>query len=161
MQHSAAILERCYNYSKQCCNNVTTLCCAKNRRCESSRVTSPLKSLMTLLHARVLLSIEKISYLLSCSSTNLKLYIIAKTRTTMTKAIRFPTKTTLVNACAPLSIEKSLEKARVKQHTRSKKSEIRAWHELARLENKLSYQVTCAGRSQCQEGFFGRPFCQQ
>ena len=40
-QHSAAMLEQCCNYSKQCRNNVATLCCAKNRRCESSRVTSP------------------------------------------------------------------------------------------------------------------------
>ena len=35
-------LEQCCHYSKQCCNNVATLCCAKNRRCESSLVTSPL-----------------------------------------------------------------------------------------------------------------------
>ena len=40
-QHSVAMLEQYCNYSKQCCNNVATLCCAKNRRCESSRVTSP------------------------------------------------------------------------------------------------------------------------
>ena len=41
-QHSIAMLEQCFNYSKQCRNNVdTTLCCDKNRRCESSRVTSP------------------------------------------------------------------------------------------------------------------------
>ena len=40
-QHSVAMLEQCCNYSKQCRNNVTTLCCDKNRRCESSRVTSP------------------------------------------------------------------------------------------------------------------------
>ena len=33
-QHSVAILE-------QCRNKDATLCCAKNRRCESSRVTSP------------------------------------------------------------------------------------------------------------------------
>ena len=33
---------QCCNHSKQCRNNVTTLCCAKNRHCESSRVTSPL-----------------------------------------------------------------------------------------------------------------------
>ena len=32
------MLEQCYNYWKQCRNNVTTLCCAKNRRSESSRV---------------------------------------------------------------------------------------------------------------------------
>ena len=40
-QHRVAMLEQCRNYTKQCRNNVTTLCCAKNRRCESSRVTSP------------------------------------------------------------------------------------------------------------------------
>ena len=40
-QHSVEILEQCCNYSKQCRNNDATLCCAKNRRCESSRVTSP------------------------------------------------------------------------------------------------------------------------
>ena len=39
-QHSVATLEQCCNYWKQCCNNVATLCCAKNRRCESSGVTS-------------------------------------------------------------------------------------------------------------------------
>ena len=38
-QHSVAMLEQCCNHSKQCRNNVATLCCAKNRRCESSRVT--------------------------------------------------------------------------------------------------------------------------
>ena len=37
-QHIVAMLEKCCNYSKQCCNNVATPCCAKNRRCESSRV---------------------------------------------------------------------------------------------------------------------------
>ena len=40
-QHSVAMLEQCCNHSKQCRNNVATLCCAKNRRCKSSRVTSP------------------------------------------------------------------------------------------------------------------------
>ena len=40
-QRSVAMLELCCNYSKQCRNNIATLCCAKNRRCESSRVTSP------------------------------------------------------------------------------------------------------------------------
>ena len=38
-QQSVAMLEQCCNYSKQCHNNVATLCCAKNRRCESSRET--------------------------------------------------------------------------------------------------------------------------
>ena len=40
-QHSVAMLEQRSNCSKQCRNNVATLCRAKNRRCESSRVTSP------------------------------------------------------------------------------------------------------------------------
>ena len=37
-QHGVAMLEQCCNHSKQCRNNDATLCCAKNRRCESSRV---------------------------------------------------------------------------------------------------------------------------
>ena len=41
-QHSVAISEQCCVHSKQCLNNIATLCCAKNRRWESSRVTSPL-----------------------------------------------------------------------------------------------------------------------
>ena len=44
-QHSVAMLEQCCTYSKQCLNHVATLCCAKNRPCESPRVTSPLKGL--------------------------------------------------------------------------------------------------------------------
>ena len=40
-QHCVAILEQCCNHSKQCRNNVATLCCAKSCRCESSRVTLP------------------------------------------------------------------------------------------------------------------------
>ena len=43
-QHNVAILEQCYNCSTQCRNNVATLCCANNRRCESSRLTSPVRS---------------------------------------------------------------------------------------------------------------------
>ena len=39
-QHSVAMLEQCCNHSKQCRNNVATLCCAKNHRCKSSCVTS-------------------------------------------------------------------------------------------------------------------------
>ena len=35
------MLEQSCNRSKQCRNNVATLCCAKGRCCESSRVTSP------------------------------------------------------------------------------------------------------------------------
>ena len=42
VQHSVAMLEQCCNYSKQYRNNVSPLCCAKNRRCESSRETSPM-----------------------------------------------------------------------------------------------------------------------
>ena len=48
-QHGVEMLEQCCNYSKQCRNNVATPCCAKNRRCESSRVTSPLRPSYTLL----------------------------------------------------------------------------------------------------------------
>ena len=40
-QKNVAILEQHCNHSKQCRNNDATLCCAKNHRCESSRVTSP------------------------------------------------------------------------------------------------------------------------
>ena len=40
-QHSLAMLEQRCNHSRQYCHNVTTLFCAKNRRCESTRVTSP------------------------------------------------------------------------------------------------------------------------
>ena len=40
-QHSVAMLEQCCNHSKQFRNNVSTLCYAKNRRCESFRVTLP------------------------------------------------------------------------------------------------------------------------
>ena len=45
-QHSVAMLEQCCSHSKQCRNNVATLCYAKNRRCESSRLTSPLKVML-------------------------------------------------------------------------------------------------------------------
>ena len=41
-QHSVAILLRhCFEWLKHC-SNIATLCYAKNRRCESSRLTSPL-----------------------------------------------------------------------------------------------------------------------
>ena len=47
------MLKQCCNYSKQCRNNVATLCCAKNRRCESSRVASPLhQEPMTLVYTK-------------------------------------------------------------------------------------------------------------
>ena len=42
-QHSIAMLEQCCNCSKQCRNNITTLCCTKSHRCKSSCVTSPLR----------------------------------------------------------------------------------------------------------------------
>ena len=35
------MLEQCCSHSKQCCNNVAKLCWAKNRRCKSSRLISP------------------------------------------------------------------------------------------------------------------------
>ena len=38
-EHSVAMLEQCSNYSQQCRNTAATLCCVKNRSCESSRVT--------------------------------------------------------------------------------------------------------------------------
>ena len=40
-QHSiTSLLQHCFE-SLQHCSNITTLCCAENRRCKSSRVTSP------------------------------------------------------------------------------------------------------------------------
>ena len=36
--HSDAMLEQCWKHSKQYRNNVVMLCCAKNRRRESSRL---------------------------------------------------------------------------------------------------------------------------
>ena len=39
-QYCVAMMEQCCNHSKQCRNNVVMLCCTKNRRSESSRVTS-------------------------------------------------------------------------------------------------------------------------
>ena len=39
-------LQQCWSHLKQRCNNVAALCCAKNRRCESSRLTSPLKVML-------------------------------------------------------------------------------------------------------------------
>ena len=41
MQHSVARLVQCCNHAEQSRNNFATLCCAKNRRCESPRVTLP------------------------------------------------------------------------------------------------------------------------
>ena len=40
-QHSiTTLLRHCFEWLQHC-SNIATLCCAKNRRCESSRVTSP------------------------------------------------------------------------------------------------------------------------
>ena len=39
-QHSLAMLKQYCNLSKQCRNNVATMCCAKNRLRELSRVAS-------------------------------------------------------------------------------------------------------------------------
>ena len=36
----ATLLRHCFKWLQHCCN-IATLCCAKNRRCELSRVTSP------------------------------------------------------------------------------------------------------------------------
>ena len=44
-----AMFKQCCYHLNQC-RNIATLCCAKNRRCESSRVTSPLMSKTTILH---------------------------------------------------------------------------------------------------------------
>ena len=41
------MLEHCCNHLNQCCNNFATPCSAKNRCCESPRVTSPLNALTT------------------------------------------------------------------------------------------------------------------
>ena len=50
-QHSVAMLEQCCDNSKQHSNNVVTLCYAKNRRYESSRVTSPQRTQTRILKA--------------------------------------------------------------------------------------------------------------
>ena len=40
-QHNlATLLRHCFKWLQHCCN-IATPCCAKDRRCESSRVTSP------------------------------------------------------------------------------------------------------------------------
>ena len=44
-QHSITTLLRHYFEWLKHCSNIATLCCAKNHRCESSRVTSPLLSI--------------------------------------------------------------------------------------------------------------------
>ena len=47
-QHSAEMLGKCCNHSKQCRNNVEIMCCVKNSRCKSSCVTSPVTSKVVL-----------------------------------------------------------------------------------------------------------------
>ena len=48
-QHSVAtLLRHCFEWLQHC-SNIARLCCAKNRRCESSRVTSPTLSKTTTL----------------------------------------------------------------------------------------------------------------
>ena len=43
-QHSVAtLLRHCFEWLQHC-SSIATLCCAKNCRCESSRVTSPLEN---------------------------------------------------------------------------------------------------------------------
>jgi len=39
------LLRHCFEWLRHC-SNMAALCCAKNRRCESSRVTSPLEKLL-------------------------------------------------------------------------------------------------------------------
>ena len=46
-QHIVAMLKQCCNHSKQYQNNVVTMYCAKNRRCELSRETSAQVSVTT------------------------------------------------------------------------------------------------------------------
>ena len=41
----ATLLRHCCEWLQHC-SNIATLCCAQNRRCESSRVTSPLSHLV-------------------------------------------------------------------------------------------------------------------
>ena len=52
-QHSVAtLLRHCFEWLQHC-SNIATLCCAKNRRCESFRVTSPLIDVGLLLSSTV------------------------------------------------------------------------------------------------------------
>ena len=58
------MLEQCCNYSKQCRNNVATLCCAKSRRCYSFRVTLLLRWFYTRRFATTNLAKQSITALL-------------------------------------------------------------------------------------------------
>ena len=54
----SAMLKQCSKHSKQYCNNVATLYCAKNRRCELSRVTSLLKNVRSFVKFLGLLQVD-------------------------------------------------------------------------------------------------------
>ena len=50
-QNVATLLRRCFELLQHC-SNIARLCCAKNRRCESSRVTHHLKGSFVCLNNR-------------------------------------------------------------------------------------------------------------
>ena len=52
-QHNVGMLEQCCHRSKQCRSNVAALHCAKNRRCESSRVRSRENNSIIILFANI------------------------------------------------------------------------------------------------------------
>ena len=68
------MLEQCCKYSKPCRNNVATLCCAKNRCCESYRVTSPLR----LLPPRKGIQIQEIGETFNSGIWNLRNFQVLK-----------------------------------------------------------------------------------
>ena len=53
------MLEQCCKHSKHCRNNVATLCCAKNRRCESFRVKSSLGTKLQIFHDSTVSQFQK------------------------------------------------------------------------------------------------------
>ena len=51
-QHSVAtLLRHCFEWLQHC-SSIATLCCAKHRRCESFRVTSPLQPIVVIAYLR-------------------------------------------------------------------------------------------------------------
>ena len=66
-QHSVATLLRCCFELLQHCSNIATLCCAKNRRCESSGVTSPKEWMSTNIERRVAHDERSKSFIFFCS----------------------------------------------------------------------------------------------
>ena len=56
-QHSVAILLRYCFKGLPHCSNIVKLCCAKNRRCQSSRVKSPLHGLVQYVSRVLILAI--------------------------------------------------------------------------------------------------------